>query len=557
MKKASLALSVASICLGATAQTAEQEWWFDVEVILFERHLDPSKILEQFAASSFLPPQAEATDLLTPYLKPDISYLLAGLDYCRTSKRQEQAQKRQQDFAFPQPVAQDEVIQEPTDTDNQVLVEQGLASISQEIQQQEHGLDLTSTEPTSQPSEQLASNPEALNSLETVPQETARHEAALQEIAPQEQQITDTEATELEPQLTETNQAEPIDEPAPEKARPPIQISWLEWQIPSQLPCAYSEQIDPILTLPELSHTVEFESATPNQQPDLWLDTVPVTINGIEWLEKGPAFLLPSDTFRMQKLFNSIKKQRDISPILHLSWRQQVEFGRDNAQSFRLFAGKNYANEFDLNGRPLAVTQALETELAPATEAGSETDILFEQLLPQDSETGLQAQPLEVENTEILAELATKEPDLISQIEQALSERAPIDFRVHANPVEAKNPSNTSNQSVSDIWQLDGLLTVYLRRIGRVPYLHIDGNFDYRQPIYPEQDANIGDDTTQEPLLQPSAEAYLQSVNFNQLRRVISKQVHYFDHPLFGMIVRIHRFRWPQPDEELETEAAD
>jgi hypothetical protein len=35
---------------------------------------------------------------------------------------------------------------------------------------------------------------------------------------------------------------------------------------------------------------------------------------------------------------------------------------------------------------------------------------------------------------------------------------------------------------------------------------------------------------------------------------VISKQVHYFDHPLFGMIVRINRHRWPEPELELEVE---
>jgi hypothetical protein len=26
--------------------------------------------------------------------------------------------------------------------------------------------------------------------------------------------------------------------------------------------------------------------------------------------------------------------------------------------------------------------------------------------------------------------------------------------------------------------------------------------------------------------------------------------VHYFDHPLFGMIVRLNRYRWPEEEEE-------
>ena len=51
---------------------------------------------------------------------------------------------------------------------------------------------------------------------------------------------------------------------------------------------------------------------------------------------------------------------------------------------------------------------------------------------------------------------------------------------------------------------------------------------------------------------------FLQRANFNQLRRVISQQVHYFDHPLFGMVVRINRYRWPEvPRDGLESVSQD
>jgi hypothetical protein len=127
-------------------------------------------------------------------------------------------------------------------------------------------------------------------------------------------------------------------------------------------------------------------------------------------------------------------------------------------------------------------------------------------------------------------------------------------------------------------------MKVYLRNINRVPYLHIDSNLDYRQPIFdlnkvpkiqglsttlPNQSAVVLNqlqtgspqpDSLQPGTLQPSTlqpdyqkPNFLQSVNFNQLRRVISKQVHYFDHPLFGMVVRLNRYRWPE-EEEVEAE---
>jgi len=44
------------------------------------------------------------------------------------------------------------------------------------------------------------------------------------------------------------------------------------------------------------------------------------------------------------------------------------------------------------------------------------------------------------------------------------------------------------------------------------------------------------------------------SIPFSQNRRVISGEVHYFDHPYMGMIVQIRRYKKPDPIEELEKE---
>ena len=72
---------------------------------------------------------------------------------------------------------------------------------------------------------------------------------------------------------------------------------------------------------------------------------VPEIINGIEWQQKRSAFLLPTSNMQMSDLYQKIKKQRDITPLLHINWRQEVKFGRDNGQAFRLFAGDNFVAE--------------------------------------------------------------------------------------------------------------------------------------------------------------------------------------------------------------------
>jgi len=148
--------------------------------------------------------------------------------------------------------------------------------------------------------------------------------------------------------------------------------------------------------------------------------------------------------------------------------------------------------------------------------------------------------------------------DLFAKIAAALADDTPINF-VQAEILTEQQTTKTASLIIKEIWRLDGGITVYLRNVGRIPYLHIDSNLDIRQPIYDPNKAqelealstNLSEQGAMvvNQLQQPN---FLKSVNFNQLRRVISKQVHYFDHPLFGMIVRINRHRWPEPEQKTD-----
>ena len=139
---------------------------------------------------------------------------------------------------------------------------------------------------------------------------------------------------------------------------------------------------------------------------------------------------------------------------------------------------------------------------------------------------------------------------------EPISNQIPINTKLN-QPIQEKD-----QDPVAQLWKIDGQIKVYLKYVGRVPYLHIDSNLDYRRPL-PIKD-NVSkllssqEDSTNKIVDQviPQQGYYLQSANFNQLRRVISKQVHYFDHPLFGMIVRLHRFDWPI-EEETEEDKTD
>ncbi|PAJ72813.1 hypothetical protein CJF42_19210 [Pseudoalteromonas sp. NBT06-2] len=77
---------------------------------------------------------------------------------------------------------------------------------------------------------------------------------------------------------------------------------------------------------------------------------------------------------------------------------------------------------------------------------------------------------------------------------------------------------NNINEYPDKTWQLDGLLKIFLR--GK--YLNIKAEFNLR-----------AEDRTDEKL---------KSFHFNQFRRVISNEIHYFDHPKLGILIQIRRY---------------
>jgi hypothetical protein len=523
--RVAIAVLLTASVLIQSANAVENEWWFDVEVILFERNLEAVNISEKFKQSRLEKPSSDVLDLLTPYLKPDLSYLRAGLPYCRASKQL--AVKTQYEQGFALPVLETDVTSfQQTDEEqkSQILA----VDADENFQYQVASTDIFANTDDGTP---VAKNTDVENVTFYNSEQNLN-----QNINNDEEQQVNTE------QAPETN-----------LARSPIQMKFIEWQLPSNLLCAYAEQIDP-----SFDSIIALQNEGTGAQHSELIKRVPNIIDGTEWQTKRGAFLLPSATMYMSDLYEKIKKQRDITPILHVNWRQEVKFGRKDAHTFRLFAGENFAEQFDANGFPII----------------DNTDSLFDSLnqsadqfyIPEQELKGLtpeQQQALLMSINGTAPEAVTE--DLFTRIAAALADEAPINIDQLESLAEQQT-TTTEPSILTELWRLDGGITVYLRNVGRVPYLHIDSNLDIRQPIYdPKKSHKIEDLSThlsgqaaivvnqlQQPnFLQPN---FLQSVNFNQLRRVISKQVHYFDHPLFGMIVRINRYRWPEIEQEQEQE---
>ncbi|MGL6259150.1 peptidoglycan binding protein CsiV [Vibrio sp. WXL210] len=122
-----------------------------------------------------------------------------------------------------------------------------------------------------------------------------------------------------------------------------------------------------------------------------------------------------------------------------------------------------------------------------------------------------------------------------------------------SEPVDDFVESNAADP----LYELDGTLQVYVQH-----YLFADAVFDlkrpsvrevvientqFEDPIEEEETAAVVAGHMQEIEYTTEVEKFLKSYRLDQKRRMRSGEIHYFDHPLMGMIIQVRRA--PQDDE--------
>lgn len=206
------------------------------------------------------------------------------------------------------------------------------------------------------------------------------------------------------------------------------------------------------------------------------------------------AHLLADSQLNLIDYAKKLFAQRDIKALAHIAWRQPVVFGEDNARFFKLFFGDKLKLPKPSPPSYAELKQIYDPETS--------------KVISQNSET------------------------FFDELKQQLAEGKKITWLDGSND-DAKKSELTP--LIDDVWELDGMIKVYLENVNRVPYLHIDSEFQFS-----------------EISLNTFAEAHIEQYPFKQRRRVISKQIHYFDHPKIGLIVRLQRYE--KPAEEAENE---
>ncbi|WP_427977000.1 peptidoglycan binding protein CsiV [Agarivorans sp.] len=263
-------------------------------------------------------------------------------------------------------------------------------------------------------------------------------------------------------------------------------------------------------------------------------DQLPVTIDGRGWPVSGSTKrrILSKSQLELSDEFAKLQQHAGFTPLLHIGWREVVA-PRNRAKHYTVQAGKDFSTRFNSDGQLLS---------ASAPQAADAIDLSAENLSLFDLE------------------------------EAATEQTAP---------------------ETSALWELEGGFRVYLQH-----YLYIESELILKRPVEVEQaltaepveplavvetttnetleQVNVPANVTVAEVVDPNAEApavvvvtpdmqtseqgalvkefhtveQLHSFKFDQKRRVRSGEIHYFDHPLMGMLVQIRR----SPEAETQAE---
>jgi hypothetical protein len=534
---AQLSLAVAMILAttlpfkAIAASKATGERWFEIEVILFHQLDDKSTAKEQFpplADLAPLPRYKKVRDLLTPYLYPDISTLKQQLPQCNADRYPENLVQQRNKLAEIHPLK----------TLVQIKQSRSTYSLYDDDFSQEENKEEAFTETYS------FNRKSALDIAENEDSFSGQNNAKIFD-SQGNQLFEETFIPKITPeQLALVNEAE--------QNFSPVKFNYhqgVTFLTNKQGLCRISTNTSGRLNA-NASDFSFADQATYDKQSStdsFPVDKVAKTINGIEKLFSKKPYLINNDSLQLHNIVRTLKRTKNFRPLLHMGWRE-APLGRRKAIPIRIFAGDNLAlqHKKDLTAYQKALAKDIEQERALATIYNTadygEPDINKDQHQQQ-----LQLQ------------LQQRVEHIFSQIEAIPEDAQAVIATLDAPelaltiPADDKIPLMLTEPPTAPVqpWSVDGFFKVHLNH-----YLYITADFNIMNMNLAEKASQalrlstLDEQLTEQAL---AGEKDYKPIRFQQNRRVISGEVHYFDHPYIGMIVQIRKHKRPQPPTEDES----
>ena len=476
------------------AETVEQEppRWFEVEVIFFKQIADKTLLKEQFSRHIQLPKYTQSFDLLTPYLQPNISALKRQLAQCEPSKSPVNA---------------------------------------------------------------------ALKASKIIPLKSFEH--------------INTESPVMTPGL-----AQPV--LSVERANL-LKLTPQYPYFPDNQFCLVNKKL--------LTNQLNL----PFQNIDTFpIDDVPTTIKASGLRNDNQPYLINEHSLQLTDIITRLKWSKNFKPLLHLGWRQ-IGITRKDAIPVKIFAGEHLEQTYQraLKSQNEELARLISSEIQTDLQADLKDDLKAD--LQSNTNTKLDREKLKQQSVVNMTEAPTLQPasspsqqkiqqqqrqqlthifeNIASINENTLSEQAYKTFISSIDGSQIKHDrvihKDDAIRSSSDLgiplkkpsqpWFLDGFLKVHLDH-----YLYITADFNIvDQTPSPLTIPVTSQVTSQVTSLAPNHvkenisddQQSLKVINFSQDKRVISGEVHYFDHPYMGIIVQIRRFDPTKPDGEAVSQA--
>lgn len=309
-----------------------------------------------------------------------------------------------------------------------------------------------------------------------------------------------------------------------------------------------------IITQNEIESLFDEKELTDFNIDSFSVSALPSRLNVSGMHNSDDPYLIADESLLLKDIGQRLRWSKEFQPLLHFGWRQ-VGITKKQAIPLKLVAGEHLEHKYQ---------QALieyETEMNAAR--------IMNQRVNQTNEVNRLVDNINIAPASAINLHETEQKIKTEKKKQALNQLfSRIEF-INSNDIDNNTISNIVNdideQNLDTIlasdedriilddqllnmgnppkkplqpWFLDGLIKIHLDH-----YLYINADF------------NVFNQNNVKPFIEDDEVNDVKLINFSQNRRVITGEIHYFDHPYIGMIVQIRRFDPTKPVGEQVSQA--
>ena len=554
-------LPVAAMLLSAPSFAARKidKRWFEVEVILFSQLGDKNQLNENFSGQASLPRYRQVIDLLTPYLQPDTSTLELLLPSCEGRVYTPSWQAKVSLPALHQAKSLDEIEQLPTEE-----------APFDSLIESELGAELTPSRSTVLAQAEQATVPETLVDDELSNQLLSDGENSLTADTDVQESIVNGVSSDSSNASEFPNSIETLSNdlglveafiPLTEQELALVADAEQTFESPElvfdyqQVTTSEQALCQPIITNAESTISDYYalsKIADNNDSVVIPMDGFTGRVDGNEFVYSNAPYLIDADSLKLKDIALQLRRSKNFRPLLHLGWRQPLTNRKKPAlePAIRLFAGDHYREQYrqaTADYQSQLSLKALAEQLSLAQE-NTVDDINSEEVASNNQQVALLASIYRQLDEEaftlesVLADIDNPDASTLgldeSSGESRLSENQLAESQLAEQVLVEPTPPNQD-------WLLDGLFRLHLNH-----YLFITADFNVAVPYTADE---LAEKQTSEQFTDTDKFTY-KLIPFSQNKRVISKEVHYFDHPYMGMVVQIRRYKPPVPETKTENE---